>query len=374
MPRAAVSCLLPRRVALWLAALVLLGGVGFGPPQWLERDSAPTALAPAAARAAQAARPPVLTARNVALLDAATGRLLYARAAEERVAPASLTKMMTALVALELGQPQQRITATPDVYVEPVVIGLDAGETMTLEDLLYGLLLPSGNDAAVAIAEGVGGSIPQFVAAMNRKAAELGLRNTHFMNPHGLDQPGHYSTAYDLARLLAALMQQPLAARIVGTRVHTVPGPPLYQFRNSNPLLGVVPGVDGGKTGFTDLAGRCLAVTAQREGHRVVAVVLNSQNPGQDAQALLEFAYTHFEWVDAAQPAARLLEYQRDRERLQARVDAATVAVPLWERAYLRVQVLLEEAAAPTGPLGRLRVESPLGLLGEFPLLAGGAR
>lgn len=364
----------PHRAGWLLALLALAGGVGFGPPQWLERDGAQTALAPATARAAQAARPPVLTARHAALLDATSGRLLYGRAADERVAPASLTKMMTALVALELGQPQQRITASPNVYVEPTVIGLDAGETMTLEDLLYGLLLTSGNDAAVAIAEGVAGSVPRFAAAMNRKAAELGLRNTQFVNPHGLDEPGHYSTAHDLARLTVALMQQPVAARIAGTRVHTVPGPPLYQFRNSNPLLGVVPGVDGGKTGYTDLAGRCLAVTAQREGHRVVAVVLNSQNPAQDAQALLEFAYAQFEWADLAPAAGRLLEYRRDRERLQARVDAAMVAVPPWERAQVRMRVLLEEAAAPTGPLGRLRVESPLGLLGEFPLLAGGAR
>lgn len=369
-----MSTRLGRCGALLLSLLSLVASVGFGPPQWLERDGADVGVGPAAARAAQATRPPVITARNAALLDVASGRLLYARAADEQVAPASLTKMMTALVALELGQPEQRITASSHVYVEPVVIGLDAGETMRLEDLLYGLLLTSGNDAAVAIAEGLAGSVSRFAAAMNRKAAELGLHNTHFQNPHGLDEPGHYSTARDVARITAALMQQPLLARIVGTRVHTVPGPPLYQFRNSNPLLGTVAGVDGGKTGFTDLAGRCLAVTAERGGHRVVAVVLHSQNPAQDAQALLEFAYGSFEWTTAVPSRSRLLDYQRERERRQARVEEVAIAVPLWERAQLRFRVLIEDATRADGPLGRLRVESPLGILGEFPLLAGTPR
>jgi D-alanyl-D-alanine carboxypeptidase len=205
---------------------------------------------------------------------------------------------------------------------------------------------------------------------MNARAAELGLRNTHFLNPHGLDAPGHYSTAADLARLTIAMMRQPTLARIVATRDHLVPGPPLYGFRNSNPLLGVVEGVDGGKTGFTDQAGRCFAVSAVRGGRHVVAVVLGSQNIAQDGQLLLDFAFTSHEWVAALPERARSLEYRSDRERGAARFAAQPlVAMPVWETARVRTRVVVDEARAEDGGLGRLIVSTALRRLGEFPLM-----
>ncbi|HZU04855.1 MAG TPA: D-alanyl-D-alanine carboxypeptidase family protein [Chloroflexota bacterium] len=356
---------------LLLALLGSLLGAGFGPPQLLERDASAVPLPASQLRALQTYKSPLVTARAAILVDAASDAVLYAKNAEERVAPASLTKMMTALVALERGRLDQRITASERVRVEPVVIGLDPGETLTLEDLLYGLLLNSGNDAAIAIAEGVGGSIERFVAWMNEKAAALGMQHTHFLNPHGLDMPGHYSTAEDLARLTIAMMRNPVLARIAGTREHIVPGPPLYRFRNTNPLLGVYDGVNGGKTGFTDLAGRCLAVSAVRGGHQVVAVVLDSQNIALDGQVLLDYVFGNYDWLPVTIGRDGAVAYHEGEERREARLAAAAaVAVSRWDGGLPRVQVALEQGAAgANGRVGRVIVEAPLRHLGTFDLI-----
>jgi D-alanyl-D-alanine carboxypeptidase len=245
--------------------------------------------------------------RSVAAIaiDGSSGHALAAKNADARLAPASLTKMMTALVAVRRASLADSILATERSRSEPSIIGLDPGDVLSLEDMLYGLLLPSGNDAALAIAENIGGgSIDTFVGWMNDQAAAMGLKNTHFANPHGLDQPGHYSSARDMAAIGRALMAEPALASIVATPRHVVAGPPLYLFRNSNPILGTVPTIDGIKTGFTDDAGRCFAVSATRDGRRIIAVVLNSPNIGLDAQALLdaEFAASRPAAVTVARP------------------------------------------------------------------------
>ena len=217
---------------------------------------------------------------------------IASRNADDHLAEASLTKMMTALVALDHASLTDVITATERSRSEPSVIGLDPGDTLSLEDMLYGLLLPSGNDAALAIAESVGGgSIDRFVGWMNERGATMGLHNTHFANPHGLDQEGHYTSARDIAQIAREFMAEPTLARIVRTPRYEVPGPPLYVFRTSNPLLGVYPGVDGIKTGFTDDAGRCLAVSVVRDGRRIITIVLNSPNIASDSSALLDAAF-----------------------------------------------------------------------------------
>jgi D-alanyl-D-alanine carboxypeptidase len=359
-----------------LSILLVALGSGFGPPQWLRDDAGTQPLAPSQVRALQNYKSPVLSARAAVLLDVASGAVLYSKNGDERHAPASLTKMMTALVAVERGDLNQRITASEHVYVEPVVIGLDPGEVMTLDELLYGLLLTSGNDAAVAIAEGVGGTQGRFVGWMNEKAAALGLRNTHFLNPHGLDAPGHYSTAEDLARLTAAMMREPLLARVVGAREYTRNGPPLYKFRNSNPLLGTYDGVNGGKTGFTDLAGRCLAVSASRGGHQVIAVVLGSQNIARDGQTLLDYAYGNYDWVALPVNSSPMLDYQIGQERVEMGLaQPATVALSKWEARDFRGRVVLDRGATTgNGLVGWLIVESPLRRLGQFGLSALSSR
>lgn len=348
-------------VLLALGAALLC--TGFGPPQFLPNDGAQLGLRPVEIRGLQTYTSPVVSARAAVVLDAASGAVLYGKNADERIQPASLTKMMTALVAIDHGRLDQRITATEHVYVEPVVIGVDPGEVLSLEDLLYGLLVWSGNDAAVDIAEGLAGTMPQFANWMNARAAALGLRNTHFITPHGLDVPGHYSTAEDLARLLAALMREPVLAKIVGTREYTITGPPLYKFRNSNPLLGAYDGVDGGKTGLTDGCGRCLAVSAVRGGHRVVVVVLDSRDIGRDARVLLDFAFSSYSWLPIGDAGLRTLQ-----PSLETGQQPVAVAIPSWEHPEPRTRTMAGVDAA-SGQLSlRLIVDSGLRRLGEFSL------
>jgi len=353
-----------------LALIAWLLGSAFAPPQLLRDDGSSVPLSPAYLRALQSYKSPLVTARGAVLLDTASGAVLYAKNPDERMAPASLTKMMTALVAVEQAPLAQQITASANVYTEPVVIGLDPGETMRLEDLLYGLLLTSGNDAAIAIAEGVGGTLPRFVSLMNAKAESLGLTNTRFLNPHGLDAPGHYSTALDLARLTAAMMREPVLARVVGAREYTVVGPPLYMFRTSNPLLGRYDGVDGGKTGFTDRAGRCLTVSATRAGHQVVAVMLDSDNIALDGQRLLDYAYGNYEWLPVTPAAALSAEYRVGAERREARLaESSLVPLSHEEPRDIRGRVVLDgDPSAPAGRVGHLILESPLRPLGQFSL------
>jgi D-alanyl-D-alanine carboxypeptidase (penicillin-binding protein 5/6) len=255
-----------------------------------------TGAAPVPARAEER-RAPAPGARAALVMDATTGAILYEREAHVERAPASLTKMVTAMVAVERAPLDRMVRTTHPYDVVPVVIGLEPGDSLTLEQALYGLLLNSGNDAAVAIAEAVGdGSSDRFVGWMNELAERLGLENSHFKNPHGLDQEGHVSSAYDMAIIGRAVMRQPVLARIVGQGRFVVDGPPRWVFRSGNPLLGVYQGVDGIKTGFDDNAGRCLVATAQRGERRAIAVVLNSQNTADDAASLLDYAFGDADW------------------------------------------------------------------------------
>ncbi len=240
---------------------------------------------------------PAPGSRAAVVLDAETGAVLYARNARAELAPASLTKMVTALVAVERAPLDRMIRPTHLYDVVPIVIGLEPGDELSLEATLYGLMLNSGNDAAAAIAETVGeGSTDQFIGWMNELAARLGLQHSRFKNPHGLDQDGHVSSAYDMAIIGRAVMRNPVLAKIVGTGRHEVEGPPRWVFRSINPLLGAYPGVDGIKTGFDDNAGRCLVATARRDGRRAIAVVLNSPRYGDDAASLLDYAFDDRAW------------------------------------------------------------------------------
>ena len=177
------------------------------------------------------------------------------------------------------------------------VMGLVPGERLSLEDLLYGLLLPSGNDAALAIAEHVSGSLDAFVALMNERAAELGLADTHFVNPHGLDGAGHYSSAYDLALLTRAAMQRPDFRRIVSTRYYVAHGAlNVYELGTLNPLYGRIAGVDGVKTGFTRGARQAIVGSVLRDGHRVYVVVLRAADRTADSLALLNWTFAAYAW------------------------------------------------------------------------------
>ena len=229
-------------------------------------------------------------------MDATTGQVIYAKNPHERRAQASTTKIMTALVMLEKGRLSDIVTAGPNVNtVEPVIIGLEPGDQLTVEQVLYGMLLNSGNDAAVALAEHIGGSIPEFADMMNAKAAELGMKDTHFVNPHGLDEEGHYSSAYDLAILAKAALENPVFEKIVSTKEYRIEGPVRWVFTNTNRLLSDMPTADGVKTGFTDAAGRCLVSSATQRGRRAIGVVLFDENMYEDSAAHLNYLFDNYD-------------------------------------------------------------------------------
>ena len=232
------------------------------------------------------------SASSAVLMDADSGRILYAHNENARMLIASTTKIMTALVALENGCLTNEVTVKRDAtLVEGTSMYLKEGERLTLETLLYGLLLSSGNDAAVAVAEGVSGSVSGFVALMNGKATELGMTNTSFANPHGLDAPDHYSTALDMARLACAAMDNATLMRIASTKSVSAGG---RSMSNHNRLLNTVDGCLGLKTGYTRAAGRTLVSCVQRNGRRLVAVTLQDGNDWADHAALFDYGFSEY--------------------------------------------------------------------------------
>lgn len=247
-----------------------------------------------------AAGPPSVSAKSAILTEAESGRVLYQKSAHIRLPMASTTKIMTAIVAIEeypdLGK-EVKIDKRA-VGVEGSSVYLYENEVMTMEDLLYALLLSSANDAAVAIACEVGGSIDAFAEKMNRKAEALGLEDTHFTNPNGLHDDNHYTTAYDLAAITAYALKNPTFKKIVSTKKKTVPmqnGESVRLLINHNKLLSLYDGAIGVKTGFTKKSGRCLVSAAERDGLTLVAVTLDAPNDWKDHSDMLDFGFDSYE-------------------------------------------------------------------------------
>ena len=243
-----------------------------------------------------AEKPQDLSAQAYVLLSADTGEVLAAKNAHERHSMASTTKIMTALVALESGCPEQQIKVTSDmVRVEGTSIGLLPEDLITVRTLVSGMLLESGNDAANVTAYAVAGSQEKFLDLMNQKAAAIGMQNTHFETVSGLDSENHYSTAYDMAILGAAALQNPEFRRICGQKSERVLyGNPPYArtLSNHNRLLSEYPGAIGIKTGFTKKSGRCLVSAAERDGVTLVAVTLRAPNDWADHRKLLDYGFS----------------------------------------------------------------------------------
>ena len=241
--------------------------------------------------------PPSLSAKSAVLIDAATNTVLCQKNARERMGMASTTKIMTALVAAERGDLDKTVSVSPlAVGVEGSSIYLYAGEKLKLCDLISAMLLESANDAAAAIAIEIGGSIDGFCDMMNEKAAELGLADTHFTNPHGLYDDAHYTTAYDLAVIAAAALENDTVRETVATKKMTVT-PVEGNVRviyNHNKMLSLYEGAIGVKTGFTKKTGRCLVSAAERDGLRLVAVTLNASDDWNDHKKLLDLGFDSF--------------------------------------------------------------------------------
>ena len=233
-----------------------------------------------------------VSAQRCILVDAQTGRVLYEKNPDEQGLIASTTKIMTALVVGEQCNVLDRMRIPKEaVGIEGSSMYLQEGEVLTVQELLYGLMLRSGNDAAVALAIYCGGTVEGFAEMMNDKARILGMANSHFENPNGLDSPGHYSTARDLAILTQYAMKNPIFSKTVSTKSVTVGNRVL---KNHNKLLWQVDGADGVKTGYTKAAGRILVSSAQREGRRLICVTMNAPNDWQDHSALLEEGFSRF--------------------------------------------------------------------------------
>jgi D-alanyl-D-alanine carboxypeptidase (penicillin-binding protein 5/6) len=235
-----------------------------------------------------------LAAQSAALVDSYSGEFLYTKNPDAKQYPASSTKILTALIVIEAGNLDQLVTVAPeDTKVEPSSLDLKPGQQFTRRQLLFGMLLKSANDVAMCLARDNAGSVPAFAEKMDQRAAELGATNSHFVNPHGLHDPNHYTTAHDLVLIARAAMQQPLFRQIVSTIYYTwrAPNGVVDELRNHNRLLRHFAGCNGLKTGYTRAAQQVLVSSALRGGHEVISVVLHTDKPGiwVDSKTLLTY-------------------------------------------------------------------------------------
>ncbi|MGN0968593.1 MAG: D-alanyl-D-alanine carboxypeptidase family protein [Oscillospiraceae bacterium] len=327
---------------------------------------------------AEASGPPALSAACAILVDAESGRVLYEQNAHEERSIASITKLMTALVAAEsIDDLKEEVTILPEwTGIEGSSIYLRAGETVTMETLLYGLLLNSGNDAATAVAGHCAGDVDSFVAQMNDRAAELGMEQTHFTNPSGLSEDGHYSTAYDMALLARACLENETVAKIVSTKSITLG---TRTFTNHNKLLWRYEGCTGMKTGYTELAGRTLVSSAQRDGRTLIAVTLCAPNDWADHAALFDYGFAMFprQVLCTAGKEFRRVPVQGGLVPFVSAVTSEDLYFPLAEGERVRAKVTLPDfAETPVeegAVLGKLSFYLGDTLIGKTDLLAASA-
>lgn len=238
---------------------------------------------------------PKINARSAIVMDFESGRVIFEKNAYIKRPMASTTKIMTAIVALENGNLDDMVKVSRNAAsIWGSTIHLTAGEEVSLRELMYGLLLCSGNDAAIAISEHIAGSVEEFLKMMNRKAEEIGAENTHFTSPHGLDETGHYSTAYDLAVITRYALKNPVFDEIVKTKSITIGKRNMV---NTNEMLTGYEGADGVKTGYTGKAGRCLVTSATRDDRRFISVVLFCDSRNQRAlssKKILDYAFANY--------------------------------------------------------------------------------
>ena len=328
-----------RLLILYLSALLALLTMGAGGPVLQGSQPGDLPIYPEQIAAIQAAREaPPLSAPAALLADSDTNQVLAALDANQPRAMASTTKIMTALLTLERASLTDQVVVSPTALVGGSTMGLSAGEVLSVEDLLWGLLLNSGNDAAVALAEHVAGTEAAFVQLMNQRAAELGMRNTRFANPHGLDAPDHTSSAYDLWLVTQEALKHPLFRQIVATPAAVVAG---RQLVNQNQLLTSYPGADGVKTGTTVAAGESLVGSASPDGHRAVVVILGSQDRYSDARALFDHYSTFWRWAPAPQPVgpASWLWVAGQPRRVAASAPP-DLFLPAWQWPLVRPQLV----------------------------------
>lgn len=299
---------------------------------------------------------PEVSAHSALVMEATSGRVLFEKNAYEKLPMASTTKIITALVALELGKPNDKVKISSTAAgVEGSSMYLKAGEMMTLEELLYGLMLASGNDAAVAISEHFGG-IEKFVSLMNQKALKVGAKNTHFENPNGLPHENHYSTAYDMALLTCEGLKNSDFAKIVSTKSYSISGKEKAYPRtltNHNKLLRMLDDCIGVKTGFTKAAGRCLVSAVRRKGMTLICVTLNAPDDWNDHRSLYDYVCSRYRFSPILQsgiPLAVIPVEKSDVSSLPLTV-AEDVCYPLsQEETFITELSVSPPLTAPVSP------------------------
>ena len=277
---------------------------------------------------------PRVSAESAIVIEASGGNVIFEKDADTRRPMASTTKIMTALVALEAGDTSREVTVPSGaVGIEGSSVYLETGDRLSLDDLVWALMLESANDAAAAIAINVAGSVDAFAELMNAKAKEIGLENTHFTNPHGLDNEEHYTTARDLAKLAAHALSNQKFREIVSTYRHNITvGDETRYLLNHNQMLRLYDGAIGVKTGYTKRSGRCLVSAAERNGVTLVAVTLNAPDDWRDHTAMLDFGFTKYESRELIRPGESVFIQPCigcERHTVSIRnTDGLTVCVP----------------------------------------------
>lgn len=323
---------------------------------------------------------PLLNANHAILIEASTGRVLFEKNAYETCAIASTTKIMTALVAILNGNLEDVVTVSRHAAAtDGSTIHLQVGEQIKVKDLLYGLMMSSGNDAAVALAEHIAGSEEAYLEMMNAKAASLGLTNTHFATVHGLDHQQHYSTAYDMAMLAGECMKNETFRTIVSTAQTHISQRTL---RNTNDLLFTYAGATGIKTGFTNNAGRCLISSAQRDGMEIIAVVLGCDSKTarfSDSRKLLDYGFENYAMTTVLEAGEVITDMKLIKGKQEAvhLVCSDTVILPMaeWEKSKYQVHMVaqqIQDAPCLRGaPVGTLYISCENTTLATCQLLVG---
>jgi D-alanyl-D-alanine carboxypeptidase (penicillin-binding protein 5/6) len=310
-------------------------------------------LIPVAAFAAPA--PLNISAKSAIVMVASTGEVLFAKNASEQRYPASTTKMMTIIAALEEGKLDDMVTTSFNAAnTEGSSMYLLAAERLQLKDMLYGVALVSGNDAAVAIAEHIAGSTANFAKLMTAKAHSIGATGTNFTNPSGLPDPRHYSTAHDLARIAAYGYKNPKFAEIVGT-VHTdiVRNTGRETYYNENKLLNLYRGANGVKTGYTDAAGRCLVSAAKRGNTQVIAVVLDADSMWEDSMTLLDYGFNQLResTIVQAGEVVDTVQVTYGKSGATPVVTSGSIVVPVSKNSEAVLQIVVDVAKSVDAPV-----------------------
>ncbi len=297
---------------------------------------------------------PKISAGAAIVLDTESGRILYEKNAYTRHSIASTTKIMTAIVALENGSDDDDVLISKRAAaIGGSTVNLKAGKTYKFKDLMYAMMLRSGNDAAIAIAEHIGGSVELFAEMMNRKAAEIGATNTNFVTPHGLDDPQHYSTPYDLALITQYALKNEKFRNIVGTKNSVFAG---NNITNTNEMLGLYPGADGVKTGYTGQAGRCLVTSVTKNNWRIISVVLGCATRtvrAQNSKTLLDYAYdsySNYELLKKGMPIQEINIHKGRAKKITLYPDA-DITLPLKQEEADKIKAVYNVPDAIEAPV-----------------------